>query len=336
MINAEAGRLREPAAWLMIAVASTGVLVGVEQLLFGTSLGGSFAFRAATHVSGLTSPVTTALLVGAVLLAGNAGPALARLRLMTQIAVGTLALAALFGTVGLFGGLFAGETGLMQKVEFLLVSLPTLGLTGLALAYLLPRMAAAGPARKEPAFSHGSHGSHGSPGQAFPTAQPGVQPTAQPGMQPGVSYQGPHPQEQVPQHGFHPQEQQGFPPYDQGAPQGAHPQEQPSAHGQPPHEQVPPQYEQPARPQETAQHGFPVQDQGVHGFAAQDQGGHGFPVQEQIGHAFPVQEQGGHGFAAQDQDGHGFPVQEQIGHAFPVQDQGGHGFAPQAPPAPAS
>ncbi|MEU1876731.1 hypothetical protein ABZ470_05415 [Streptosporangium sp. NPDC020072] len=314
MINAEAGRLREPAAWLMIAVASTGVLVDVERLLFGTSLGGSFAFRAAGQVGGLTSPVTTALLVGAVLLAANAGPAIARLKLMTQIAVGTLGLAALFGTVGLFGGLFAGETGLMEKVEFLLVSLPTLGLTGLALAYLLPRMAAAGPARKEPVFSHG---------QAFPTPQPGAHSVPQPGAQPGAPFPGAHPQEQVPQHGFPPQEQHGFPPqeqhgfppqeqhgfppYDQqGAPQGVNVQEQPPAHGRPPHEQVPPQYEQAARPQETAQHGFPAQDQGGHGFAAQDQGGHGFP--------------------AQDQGGHGFPAQ----------DQGSHGFAQQAPPAPAS
>ncbi|MBB4914310.1 hypothetical protein [Streptosporangium saharense] len=297
MINAEAGRLREPAAWLMIAVASTGVLVGVEQLLFGTSLGGSFAFRAASHVGGLTSPVTTALLVGAVLLAGHAGPALARLRLMTQVAVGTLGLAALFGTVGVFGGLFAGETGLWQKVEFLVVNLPALGLTGLALAYLLPRMAAAGPARKQPPFSHA---------QPFPGAHPG--------SQPGVPYPGPHAQEQGP----------------------AQVPVQPAAHGMPPHEQGVPPYEQGARPQETAQHGFPVQDQhhafpqqDQHAFPVQDQ--HAFPNQDQSAHTFPVQDQSAHGFPVQEQ----FSAQDQS-HGFPGQAQGGHGFPQQAQSAPVS
>lgn len=268
MINAEAGRLREPAAWLMIAVASTGVLIGVEQLLFGTSLGGSFAFRAASHVGGLTSPVTTALLVGAVLLAGHAGPAIARLKLMTQVAVGILGLAALFGTVGVFGGLFAGETGLWQKVEFLVVSLPALGLTGLALAYLLPRMAAAGPARKQAPFSHA---------QPFPGAQPGPHP----GSQSGAPYPGPHVQEQAPA--------------------------QPVTHGVPPYEQGPRPQEtaQHGFPVQDQHHAFPQQDQ--HAFPNQDKHAHSFPVQEQFsaqdqaGHAFPVQDQGGHGFPQQAQ-----------------------------------
>ncbi|MEV8633699.1 hypothetical protein AB0395_18775 [Streptosporangium sp. NPDC051023] len=280
MINVEAGRLREPAAWLMIAVASTGVLVGVEQLLFGTSSGGSFAFRAANQVGGFTSPVTAALLVGAVLLAGHAGPAIERLKLMVQVAVGTLGLAALFGTVGLFGGLFAGETGLWQKIEFLVLSLPALALTGIALAYLVPKAA-------------GSAGASGAKGGArlphgviFPDPRLQEQYAAPQGGPAGpqggqVPHQGIHPQEQAPQHGFHPQEQPGFHTQE---PQGFHSQEQSSQHGFPQHDQAAPQqgfqHQEPQgfhSQEQPSQHGFPQHDHAPQqGFQHQDQGAHAY------------------------------------------------------------
>ncbi|MEV7005698.1 hypothetical protein [Streptosporangium sp. NPDC051022] len=286
MINVEAGRLREPAAWLMVAVASTGVLIGVEQLLFGDSSSASFAFRAATHVSGLTSPVTAALLVGAVLLAGRAGPAIGRLKLMVQTAVGTLGLAALFGTVGLFGGLFAGETSIWQKIEFLVVNLPALALTGIALAYLLPRMAAAGSAaggsRVKGGFAPPAEqrfqdeqrfqeqrpheqqyaGPQGHPQQGGPvgpqTGAHGPQsgqlpPQGLPGQDPASPQS--FPVQEAAQQGSHAQEQarqHGFPQQDPASPQGLHPQEQTFPQGSRAQEQV-------------QQHGFAQGDSAQYG-----------------------------------------------------------------------
>ncbi|WP_449064289.1 hypothetical protein, partial [Planomonospora algeriensis] len=123
------------------------MVVGIERLLFGSSLGGSsFALRAALFLQQLVSPVTVALLVGAVLLAGGLGPAVARLKLMAQIAVATLGLAVLFGVIGLLGGVFAGDTGFMGKVEFLLLNVPMLALAVLAILFLLPKAAANAPA----------------------------------------------------------------------------------------------------------------------------------------------------------------------------------------------
>ncbi|GAA3122730.1 hypothetical protein [Streptosporangium carneum] len=298
MINVEASRLREPAAWLMIAVASTRVLIGVEQLLFSTSSGTSFAFRAATKVDDFTSPVTTALLVGAVLLAGNAGPAIDRLKLMVQVALGALGLAALFGTVGLFGALFAGETDFREKFEFFVLTLPTLALTGLALAYLLPRAASAGSAAR----ASGTKGSAVPHGPIFPSqeqyATPQGGPAGPQGAQlppqgaPQVPPPGLHtldqaaqhgyaPHEQAaPQQGFHPQDQaqqQGFPPYEQGAQPGFHVQEPLQQQGFPPHDQ----------PSHQPSHQAPHQ-----GFHAQEQTSqHGFPGHDQSGNAYPQQAQ---------------------------------------------
>ncbi|WP_143653565.1 hypothetical protein [Streptosporangium subroseum] len=219
-----------------------GVLVGIERLLFG---GLPFALRAVGYVGDLTSPVVTALLVGAVLLASHLGPVITRFNLMVYAAVGTLGLSALFGLVGLFGGVFSGATDLMQKIEFLLPSLPALGLTVVALLYLLPKAtsarAPAGGIRAEAAFgrpqeqygyAQGQAPAQGyaPPGQAPSQGQAPAQGYAPSAGQPSQGHAPPvmgqahspvptpqgghgHVQGQPPQQGFQPQDQ---------APQGGH------------------------------------------------------------------------------------------------------------------
>ncbi|MFB9721894.1 hypothetical protein [Planobispora longispora] len=198
----------------------------IKQLLFGESTfgGGSFALRAAVYLPQLVSPVTIALLVGAVLLAGNVGPAIARLKIMVYVAVGTLALAVLFGTIGLLGGLFGGATDFLEKVEFLLRSLPLLGLGALALLYLLPK---AIPARA------------GTGGVPFTAAPAGFRPDG------GLGGLGGHPQEY----------QQPYAP-NAGGPVPGQPQQAPF-HGQPQQAPFPGPQAAPAFPQEPAAGGFP-------------------------------------------------------------------------------
>ncbi|WP_433373547.1 hypothetical protein [Streptosporangium sp. CA-115845] len=215
MINIEAGRLREPAAWLMVAVASASVLVGIERLLFG---GSSFAVRATGYLGQLTSPMTAALLVGAVLLATHLGPVIERLKPMALVAAGVLGLSVLFGAVSLLTALFGGATDLREKIEILLLHLPALALTAVALLYVLPRAvpagSRAGALRAEDGFGR-------------PAERPWEQGYAYP-QQP-VPAQGPVPFQD------HPQGQGGYP-QGQMAQQGVHhPQDQapPGGHGYP-------------------------------------------------------------------------------------------------------
>ncbi|GGK58531.1 hypothetical protein Ppa06_17120 [Planomonospora parontospora subsp. parontospora] len=248
VINVDAGRLREPAAWLMVAAASGSVLVGIERLLFGSSLGGSsFALRAAVFLQQLVSPVTIALLVGAVLLAGGSGPATARLKPMVYVAVATLGLAVLFGAIGLLGGVFAGDTGFMGKVEFLLLNVPVLALAVLAALFLLPKAANAPAGAARPVQSWDAPGFRPDGGFGGRPAEYGAAPAY------GT---GPQPHEPAPQAPFHqPQDR---------APQGA----PVPGHG---HLETPVQGNGFA---ETPAHQAPAQ-------------GHAFPETPAQGHAFP-------------------------------------------------
>ncbi|MFJ2032358.1 hypothetical protein [Streptosporangium sp. NPDC087985] len=326
MINVEAGRLREPAAWLMIAIASTSVLVGIERLLFGASGGkSSFGLRAAGYVDDFTSPVIVALLVGAVLLAGNLGPVVERLKLMARIAVAMLGLAALFGVVGLFGGLFSGDVDFGRKVEFLLVVLPGLALVVVGLLYLLPKAASAAPQvtgfrveggsgySQEPYAQEQHVYPQGGPAPQAPPATQVYQPQEQApqggqGYPQGYQAQGFAPQEQAPQQGHPSQEQapqQGYPPAGQ-APQEQHvyPQGGPAPQAQP----MP------------APQGYQPQEQAP-------QGGQGYPQGYQA-QGFAPQEQAQPVPAPQ-----GYQPQEQAPQqGYPP--QGGNAY-PQAQPAPA-
>ncbi len=77
MVKLDPVRLREPAAWLLLAAAAMTVLVAVFRLFFSgsSSSGGTteFGMRAISGLSTLTSPVNVALAVGAVLLCTKLG-----------------------------------------------------------------------------------------------------------------------------------------------------------------------------------------------------------------------------------------------------------------------
>ncbi|GLX98505.1 hypothetical protein Hesp01_64550 [Herbidospora sp. NBRC 101105] len=141
MVKVDPVRLREPAAWLLVAAAGTTVLVGVVRLVFGDSspLGGAaeFGIRSVVALSELTSPVNAALVLGAVLLSTRFGGApTPKSGLITMGGAGTLAVATLFGAISLLGSLFSG-LGFGGKLETLLLGVPTFALTGLALVYVL-------------------------------------------------------------------------------------------------------------------------------------------------------------------------------------------------------
>ncbi|MBG0828048.1 hypothetical protein HS041_09740 [Planomonospora sp. ID67723] len=305
VINVEAGRLREPAAWLMVATASGSVLVGIERLLFGGSSFGeaSFAVRAAGYLSNLTSPVTVALLVGAVLLAGDLGPAIRRLKPMVYVAVGTLGLAVLFGVIGLLGGVFTGATDFLEKVEFLLVHVPLLGLTALALLYLLPK---AMPAAPRAGGFHSAPEVGGSVGFRPDGGLGGnpqhYQPSSAPAPAPQAPFQAPQPQEQAP---YAPQGQAQAP----YAPQG-------QAQGAAAFQQEPPAFPQgnpaPAFHQEPAAPAFQQEAPGAP---------YGQPALPPApGHAEPYGRQPGSGFASQENAYAPRPDDVYAAPAFPAQD----------------
>ncbi|WP_329090490.1 MULTISPECIES: hypothetical protein [unclassified Streptosporangium] len=308
MINVEAGRLRGPAAWLMVAFASASVLVGIERLLFGGG-SSSFAERAADSLGRLTSPVVLALLVGAVLLATNLGPAIERLKVMALVVAGTLGLSVLFGLIGVVAGLFGGVEGFMGKVEFLLVGLPALGLTTVALLYVLPKAipagSRAGAFRADGGF--GRSPEHPQEQRYDAYGRPPVPPQGQ------APFQG------------HPQGLQGPQgPHGQGVPQGAYPQAQSGVHPRGP--QGGQGYPQDQGPQ--GGQGYP-QDQGP-------QGGQGYPQDQgpQGGQGYPQDQgpQGGQGYP-QDQGPQGGQGYQQ--EAPPVPAPQPPYNRPALPPAPA-
>ncbi|MCC5580444.1 hypothetical protein IMZ11_32980 [Microtetraspora sp. AC03309] len=131
MVKVDSGRLREPAAWIMLTVVATGVLLGAIRLLFGA---GSFTGRAAVTLSSFVSPVSTALAVGAVLLVTRFGDPTPRARLVNLGTMATLGLATLLGLVSTLAGIFAdGSMG--DKLEYLVMALPMVALAAVGLVF---------------------------------------------------------------------------------------------------------------------------------------------------------------------------------------------------------
>ncbi|WP_214109891.1 hypothetical protein [Acrocarpospora catenulata] len=139
----EPARLREPAAWIMLAVVSTSVLVGIFRLLLGGS-GAAFGVRAALSLDLLVSPVSAALAVGAVVVCTRFGEPTPKSHLIGLGAAGALAIATLFGAISLLA-LLAGSLDFGDKVEGLVLTLPMLALTALALVFVLGAVAPTAP-----------------------------------------------------------------------------------------------------------------------------------------------------------------------------------------------
>ncbi|MER6943294.1 hypothetical protein ABT294_04650 [Nonomuraea sp. NPDC000554] len=269
MSKFDVARLREPAAWIMLSAGGLDVLLRVVQMLVGASNGPyggglSLTERAFSAFSGLTSPVVTALLLGAVLLMTKVGEPSPKAKLITYGAAAGLALATAFGALALLLGLFAGAGGL-PTAQFFLTGVPLLALSAIALVYLLPQVIPAQSATQfgrpggaghqvgygqQPGFGQQSPSYGGQPEPSF-AQQPGYgqQPPSYGGQpEPSFAQQSGYGQ-QPPSHGGQPEQPFAQQPgYGQQTPSYGGQPEQPIGQ-QPGYGQQAPQQPQPATPQ---------------------------------------------------------------------------------------
>ncbi|MBO4275810.1 hypothetical protein, partial [Microbispora triticiradicis] len=149
MLKVDTDRLREPAAWTMLAVVITSVLVGVARLLISSSsLGGTFGVRAATSLHTLASPLSTALAAGAVLLVAKAGAPTPRARLVALGAAGSLGLGVVFGVISVLGVLVGDLPTFRDRFEYLITGLPMLALAVFGALFAMSTAAALQPAQR--------------------------------------------------------------------------------------------------------------------------------------------------------------------------------------------
>jgi hypothetical protein len=316
----------------MLVTGLVNVLLTIGRILVGSSSGSSFADRAAANFSGLTSPVVTALLLGAVLLVTKAGEPSPKAKPIASVAALGLLLGAVFGMLALVLGLLAGG-GVRATVEFALLGVPTLALTAVALVYVIPQVMPARPAA--PAYPQPQFGQQ-PPFTAGPQQQPqpgpvhGQQPPAAYGQQPGYGQQPPSGQQpgygQQPPSGQQPGYGQQPPAFGGGQPEQpayappGDPQ-QPNQPGQPPF--VQPQPYQPVRgalpPSPSDQQGF---GPGQPDQAYQPQPDQAYQPQQQPDHGY--QPQPDSGFQAQPPQDQGYPPPAQQAY----QPQAERGYQP--------
>lgn len=110
-------KLREPAALGAAAYAALSILASVIELLFTS--GGSFSDTAAGQLGNLLNfPAALAIAI-AVYLANHLEPALPKARLVTLVALGTAAVAGVFGLVAFFASFGADVSGTDKFAFFL-------------------------------------------------------------------------------------------------------------------------------------------------------------------------------------------------------------------------
>ncbi|MEU7861490.1 hypothetical protein [Nonomuraea sp. NPDC049141] len=283
MSKLDVARLREPAAWLMLAGGGLNILVAIGKVLVSSSgslsgdLALSFADRAFSNFGNFTSPVTTALLLGSVLLLTKVGTPSPQAKPVAFGAAAMLGIATLFGAITLVLGLFAGN-GARLTAEFVLRGVPVLALTGIALVYLLPLVLPDRPA-VQPQQGYGQQFPNAPYGQQPPMQQPyGEQPpfAGVPAEQQGYGQQPPSYGGQPEQVGYGQQPPSvGGQPDGQGAPVGqpGYGQQPPSYGGapeQPGYAQQPAPTPQPATAAADQNHGQPDQGFPQPGFGATD------------------------------------------------------------------
>ncbi|WP_206060833.1 hypothetical protein [Nonomuraea basaltis] len=224
MSKFDVARLREPAAWMMLVAGLVNVLLAIGHILIGSS-GSSFMDRAGSNFSSLTSPVVTALLLGAVLLVTKVGEPSPKAKPITYGAAVGLLLGAVFGMLALLLGLFAGG-GIRATIEFVLLGVPTLALTAVALVYLIPQVLPERPVAQ--VYPHPQFGQQ-PPYAGGPPAY-GQQPQPGPGygQQPPSGQQPPYGQQPPAAYGQQPPSGQQPPPGPQEQPFGAYGQQPPS------------------------------------------------------------------------------------------------------------
>jgi hypothetical protein len=177
-------KLHEPAALAAAAYAALSILASVIELLFTS--GGSFSDTAAGQLGNLLSfPVALAVAI-AVYLANHVDPVLPKARLITMVALGTIALAAVFGVVAFFASFGADVSG-TDKFAFFLAGAGGAAAIGASGWYTWLAWQAHAPAR--PAAPQAPAAGPGPANWGGPQ-QPGVPPQPQ---QPGAAPQGQQP-----------------------------------------------------------------------------------------------------------------------------------------------
>ncbi|MBP2706041.1 hypothetical protein JOL79_19720 [Microbispora sp. RL4-1S] len=178
MLKVDTVRLREPAAWLMVAVVATGTLVAVARLLTGTAgpLGGELTFgvRSAAALPTLASPVFTALAAGAVVLTGKVGDPTPRARQVALGAAAFLGLGTVFGVISLLGVLVGDLPAFRDRFESLITGIPMVGLAALGAIFALnsARALEASRTQGEILFGGGWNDPSPSPSSSYAPALP--------------------------------------------------------------------------------------------------------------------------------------------------------------------
>jgi hypothetical protein len=185
-VNKEAvQRLREPAAWVLLAAAGVQLLAGIISLLGG---GGSFTLRALGQTSdGTFLQVTLVGLVSlAVALTALGAAPTPQARTITMGALGVLGGTALFGVISWLSGMLADSdyAGAVTKLTTFLLGAADLAVVGVGGWFAFTVFQQLQPPRPQPQMQPGYPDfgyQQGQPGQPGQPAQPGQQQYGQAG-----------------------------------------------------------------------------------------------------------------------------------------------------------
>jgi hypothetical protein len=338
LVNKEAvQRLREPAAWVLLAVAGVQLFAGLIELFAGGGdNSGGFKYRAYGEISdGFFTQVSTVALVAlAVALVTVIGPAPTRqARTIVMGALGVVGGMALFGVVSWLASLLVDSqfAGGGDKLAVFLYGASKLAVIGIAGWFVFAVFQAMQPARPQ--------GQAQMPGGYPGYQQGGQQQFGQP--QPGQQYGQPEYGQQPGQQQFgQPQPGYGQQPYQPGAEGQPAPQAQPDYGQQPGQPQPGQQYGQPqfGQPQQPGEYQPGQEQQGY------QQGQPQQPGQQQYGQGAPQpgygqqpsgesQEEGvgewTRAYGGSGDQGHGAPQDEQR------PEEGGDWYRDNRPPPPA-
>jgi hypothetical protein len=241
-----AQRLREPAAFALLAYAALSTLLYSIDILFGpgqdgtcgtTLCGAGFSNRAAGELETLTSPLVAAALVGAVVLA-HVQSHIKMAKNVALAALITTGVALLVGVISLLAG-FGSDYGGWAKTETFFIGAAELAVLGIAGWFILGYYQMHAPA---------------APTQAFAPQNPPVQ-FQQPGQwqQPAQTQAAPAPAQGQWNPPAPPQQQQQQAPQAWGPPAQQPPPQAPQPQGNP---WGPPPSAAPQQPQPPQQQGF--------------------------------------------------------------------------------
>ena len=154
-----AQRLREPAAFVLLALGAISTLFHTITFLFAPGqsdngfggAGTSFSYRAYSYGTELLNPVVIGALVGAVMLA-HVQSHLKTAKVLSLVALITVGVAALFGLVALFAAFGADGVPGWDKTQNFFVVLAQLAVAGVAAWLILGYFQQHGPARPAPGY----------------------------------------------------------------------------------------------------------------------------------------------------------------------------------------